>query len=528
MAARGSPLTDSQLREELVLYGYKPGPITGTTRSLLLKKLDKLRNEKQNISGKSAPHKISTPKIFALSSDESEGEAVGNSRGTAPVSATRRRSGARAPRPAPKATKRLSLPANNSKSARKTSSRKSLAVATNNDDGEDDINDDGSEKSDSVRGHDYRNEKYLLGVHPTDTVPKSRTVKSGRRSIKQDRGEGDSNANRVNGRGEFTDSDEEVLHQRVVKTRTKSKKHPIVARTSDSFKVSKDKPKPSASANDEEDDDDENAEEDEDDSASDNSGKRNTYVVDSSKDRSGKEDSRRGRWNFLAPRNTSRSDRDSPSQIASNASRSKDNDENTSSNWTFFTSPFNSSRTSTPRKSNTSRDNTTLTYYSVNPGNSSRQDARASAAATPISGRPSLRGSALDASSSNHTSFHGQTPTPTPTPTSSSSRREYSTPAPNENLSESYAQTPLREPPVDEAQIFATEENLVSSWRTKYCHFVSKVLLGSVCFFFILLGLMYLNVNSTVKSRHLQSKQELEVNEDILKMKHVEPDNRYR
>ncbi|XP_054751921.2 inner nuclear membrane protein Man1-like [Lytechinus pictus] len=511
MAARGDPpLTDSQLREELISYGYTPGPITGTTRSLLLKKLDKLRSEKKKITAKAASRKVSSPKVFALSSDESEGEAVGNSRVTAPVSSTRRRSGARVARPAPK-TKRNSVGVKNSQTARKTSSRRSLGVGINYHEVEDDINDDGSEKSDRGRGHEYQhpNERDFRGGQSTNDVSNSRTVKGRRRSIRQGRGAGDSNTNRVNGeqlgdstvtsstassrRGEFSDSDEE-LFDKGVKTRTK--KQPTVARTSEPYKFSKVKTKPGVIVHDEEgdDDDNENVEEDEDDSASDNSGQRNTFVVNSSKDGSRKEDSRRGRWNFLS--GSYKSKTDSPPRITSNTSRSKDTD--TSSNWTFFTSPFNSSRTSTPRKASSSRDDTT--YHSINPGNSFQPDAPASAAATPVSGRPTLRGSTLDASSSNHTSFHGQTPTPM----SSGFRQDYSTPAPNENRFQTNAQTPLREQSLDEAQIFATEENLGSSWRTQYSHFVSKVLLGSVCLFFIMLGLMYLSVNSTVKSRYLQ------------------------
>ena len=527
MAARGEPpLSDKELRSELKRVGFDPGPITATTRGLLLKKLYRLQDEQKKKARKTPASKVSSPKIFSFSSDDSDGETAGNSRGTAPVSTSRRRSGARTPKTAPsKTTKRLSVggKASQSQSTKKTGSRRSLPAVKNYSDEEDASDSEQNEVlEDAIASRGSRSGRTGVGISSTGignrTVNTNASARlslgsnTGRRS---ERGAGDTrsrlshNSKRdqsdiIGGEYSVSESDDEILNQRGVKNKvTKSKttgaqtssrtraSATVTSRKSTSSRHANERASPHAQAEYEEDDDED---EDDEDSASDNSGKKDTFVVRSN---SAKEKEDSGRWSFLMRKRNPSPKARTHSEPA-NQNTSKDDDTNTTSNWTFFTSRFNSSRTSTPRK--TTGDDTV--YHSI-AGNSTRQDASAHSVATPISGRPTLRGSSLDATRSNHASFADHAPS------TGSSAPKHEDPRPNRSqsyLEPDASQASFKEQSVDEAQTFATEENLVSSWGTKYGHCVSWVLLGSACLFFIILGLIYLSVNSTGKSGYyLQS-----------------------
>ncbi|XP_072026415.1 inner nuclear membrane protein Man1-like [Amphiura filiformis] len=76
-ASNASDLSDSELRAELKRLGFNAGPVTGSTRPLLIKKLLKLQgDDKQlpNLTKKSVPSR----KLLGFSSDESDSEHNGS------------------------------------------------------------------------------------------------------------------------------------------------------------------------------------------------------------------------------------------------------------------------------------------------------------------------------------------------------------------------------------------------------------------------------------------------------------------
>ncbi|XP_072177866.1 uncharacterized protein [Diadema setosum] len=527
MAARGEPpLSDSDLRNELKRLGFTPGPITPSTRGVLLKKYESLKNaERKNSRAPPVSKRISSPKIFGLSSDESDGETAGNSRGTAPATSARRRSGARVSRTAP-ATKRLSVGGKIPVTSRKTTSRRSLPAPTTTysqeDDEEDDVNgaDNGSDANglSSTSGSRHQTaSRLMMGGGKTvnndereDHRPSMsrgeafRTSKGIRRKGKREKGEGDQLAVNVRHsafRSEFSDSDGETLARRSVRDREKLRKGKASARSTNSevygarnriterrsYGIS------SHDRGEENEDDEENEEDDNDEDAEHGGdsarpphvGNTDTYRrrsnVSSPNDTY---ESGTGRWSFLTRKTSAKSS----SRVA------EGNNETASSNWTFLSLPFNSSRTSTPRKANADD-----TLYHTITGNSIRQDNSANPVAAPVSSRDLSRSTPTTAHHGNH-SFLGQTPV-----TGNSAPKQEEEMDPNRAFaSRNDSLIPPDDQAGDETQEFATEENLGSSWRTKYGHFVSLVLLGSVCLFFLLLGLMYLSVNSTGKSGLLQ------------------------
>lgn len=76
-ASSASELSDSELRAELKRHGFNAGPVTGSTRPLLIKKLLKLQgNDKQ--SSKVAKKPVPSRKLLGFSSDESDSEHNGS------------------------------------------------------------------------------------------------------------------------------------------------------------------------------------------------------------------------------------------------------------------------------------------------------------------------------------------------------------------------------------------------------------------------------------------------------------------
>ena len=93
-------LTDEELRQELIAFGMKNvAPITDTTRSLLLKKLNKLKAASKKPKNAS-PRKLPARKLLGFSSDESEDE---NSRASS--SSTRKRASRAKPKVQPDTNK---------------------------------------------------------------------------------------------------------------------------------------------------------------------------------------------------------------------------------------------------------------------------------------------------------------------------------------------------------------------------------------------------------------------------------------
>lgn len=75
-------LRDDELRRELKALGFDPGPITATTRSVYIKKLEKLQKEKKSFTvGISAQEASETPKQISKSR-KSTGTINSSSSGT--------------------------------------------------------------------------------------------------------------------------------------------------------------------------------------------------------------------------------------------------------------------------------------------------------------------------------------------------------------------------------------------------------------------------------------------------------------
>ncbi|XP_071810292.1 inner nuclear membrane protein Man1-like isoform X2 [Asterias amurensis] len=85
MAASGhTALNDRELRTELKRLGFNAGPVTDTTRKVYFKKLSKLQAE-EKLKVKLPTPAVPGRKLLGFSSDESDGESAGNRRRSTPV-----------------------------------------------------------------------------------------------------------------------------------------------------------------------------------------------------------------------------------------------------------------------------------------------------------------------------------------------------------------------------------------------------------------------------------------------------------